>query len=62
MLQKVVVWSIVHVLNLRTIMHKIVISFSINCITTKIEFYIHYSARLNDFRKFELYTSFAEKL
>ena len=38
MLQYVVILSVVHVLNLRTIMHNIVISFSINYITTKIVF------------------------
>ena len=38
MLQKVVISSVVHVVSLRTIMHNLVISFSINYITTKINF------------------------
>ena len=38
MLQKVVILSVAHAVNLRTIMHNIVNSFSINYITTKIVF------------------------
>ena len=38
MLQKVVILSVVHVVSLRTIMHNLLISFSINYTTTKIDF------------------------
>ena len=38
MLQLVVILSIVHVLNFRTIIHNIFTSFSISCTTTKLVF------------------------
>ena len=54
--------SVVHVLNLKTIMHSIVISFSINYTTTRIVFVITLLCQIKGYSKIQISHFFCQKV